>query len=120
MGFIGWGSIYHDPFEDTERLNLYQRAGGQIVSSIYHDPFEDTERDEPQAGDVVRVGSIYHDPFEDTERKTNSLTSTCPKSSIYHDPFEDTESGMWHVDVIHNVHVPSTTIRLRILKGFAL
>ena len=37
------GSIYHDPFEDTESLQRRDN-GGAFLSSIYHDPFEDTER----------------------------------------------------------------------------
>ena len=62
------------------------------------------------------AGSIYHDPFEDTERLWLIAYERTFSGSIYHDPFEDTERAQ-RVSYYHAVcDVPSTTIRLRILK----
>ena len=70
----------------------------------------------PQNDTTAANGSIYHDPFEDTERQWGSFIHGFWVRSIYHDPFEDTERVLGaRPDSRHNA-VPSTTIRLRILK----
>ena len=47
----------------------------------------------------------------------SSSSSGTEVGSIYHDPFEDTESTGTRSQWVLSVGVPSTTIRLRILKG---
>ena len=89
-----------------------------LQSSIYHDPFEDTESPPRLFLCVLPGSSIYHDPFEDTESGDPAVVRRgCRSGSIYHDPFEDTESESRADPVRRCRRVPSTTIRLRILKG---
>ena len=87
------GSIYHDPFEDTERSNLHLNAAGNARV--------------PSTTIRLRILKVCQ----------TSGYQMAESSSIYHDPFEDTERHYHLKEGPQRLEVPSTTIRLRILKG---
>ena len=85
--------------------------------SIYHDPFEDTER-HLNGNAETRPAPVPSTTIRLRILKANDgqTLRLAVASSIYHDPFEDTERQPGIKGLEFQEHVPSTTIRLRILK----